>query len=111
MSDVTAVYRVTMLVDPGIALRALNLFAQRALVPDRFDLVRDAETQRLTVQQSGLAPDAAAIIAAKLAAFVGVIAVESTTVERQLNPAWAAGQNHPVSAASGQSPAAAPGHP
>lgn len=106
MSEVTAVFHVTMLVDPGIALRALNLFAQRALVPNRFDLVRDNEIQRLTVQQSGLAPDAAAIIAAKLAAFVGVI-----TVESQFSPVSAAGQNHPVCAASGQSPAAAPGHP
>ncbi len=106
MSEVTAVYHLTMLVDPGIALRALNLFAQRALVPDGFELVRDDETMRLTIRQSGLAPDAAAIIAAKLAAFIGVIAVE-----HHVSPAAAAGQIHPVSAASGQSPAAAPGHP
>lgn len=78
MTSGAAAYRIEMLVDPGLALRVLNLFSQRGLVPDRLDLVRDDNTQWLNLHQSDLCLATASIIAAKLAAFVGVLDVTCT---------------------------------
>ncbi len=78
MKPGTAAYRIDLLVDPGLALRVLNLFAQRGLVPDRLDLVRDDNTQWLNLRQSDLCVATASIIAAKIVALVGVLDVKCT---------------------------------
>jgi len=68
----TFCYRLQALKGPGAALRVMEHFAKRDLVPERFDCRAGAETLAIDVEVAGLDPAAARHIARSLANIVEV---------------------------------------
>ncbi len=69
-------FRIDALADPQSLARVAGVFAQRAIIPAGLSAERDRGWMRIEVAVAGLAPQQAAVIAAKLGETVAVAAVE-----------------------------------
>lgn len=73
---------ITGIASPDLPLRVLNLFAQQDLTFDRVAIDRVADRYTIAVEHHALAPERAAIIAAKMQAMVLVDHVELRDLPR-----------------------------